>query len=177
MTSYVRITKWMALIIGLVLLAGCHRFVVPANSPTTKITLKTAHGRWVVAQGEDQDWALWQSDEPDPGECGWFIRHELGRDEFGQARIALETCYGRFVTVPRRGTSRLDLEVWQDSGLGDCAYLTVEPHENRDAAFRTCTGKYLTAGDAGPEWPTPWAIVVEADQVRAWEIFKIMSHQ
>jgi hypothetical protein len=44
-------------------------------------------------------------------------------------------------------------------------------------AFKTCGGRYFTAGDAGRGWgpPVEWAIVVENDTVEDWEKFTIVE--
>jgi len=166
-----RITSSSLLIICLVVLTGCHRFLVPANAPSSKIALTTAHGRYVIAQGKDKGWSLSQSDDREPGQCGWFTLYDLGEDELKNHRVALKTCWDRFITAPRRGTSRLDREAWQESGLGDCGQFTLERHGDA-FALKTCAGKYLTAGDDGREWPMPWAIVVENPKVDEWEMFR-----
>ncbi len=166
------IARWMLLIVAVVVLAGCHCLVIPAGTPSAKVALKSYHGRYVIAQGEEQDWSLRQSVELGQDDCGWFTRYDLGQDGLGNARIALETCHGRFVTAPRRGATRLDREVWQESGLGDCGQFTLERQGDR-FALKTCAGTYLTAGDAGWEPPLQWGVVAETDKLLDWEKFMI----
>ncbi len=171
-----RFARWILLIVAVVALAGCHRLAIPAGTPSARIALKSYHGRYVIAQGEEQGWSLRQSVELGQDDCGWLTRYDLGQDSLGNARIALETCHGRFVTAPRKGTTRLDREVWQESGLGDCGTFTLERQGDR-FALKTCAGKYLTAGDAGWEPPLQWGIIVEADKVQDWEGFEILPQR
>jgi len=178
MRTVARLARWGLLILSVAVLSGCHRLAIPADTPSSTIALKTYHARFLIAQGEEQGWSLRQEVELGRDGCGLFARYDLGQDALGNERIALETCYGRFVTAPRRGTTRLDREVWQDSGLGDCAKFTLEPHGN-GFALKTCSGRYLTAGDAGAGWEPPlqWAIVMEADKVLEWEIFELVRQR
>lgn len=171
MRTIARVINSALLVVILFGLTSCHPFVLPAHTPSSKIAMKTAHGRFVIAQGKDKGWSLWQSDDREPGECGWFTLYDLGEDELGNHGVALKTCWDRFVTAPRRGTSRLDREVWQESGQGDCGQFTLE-RRGDGFALKTCAGKYLTAGDDGREWPVPWTIVVENPKVDEWEMFR-----
>ena len=116
--------------------------LLPANTPSSKIALKSSHGRYVTALGEGEGWSLKQNDDTEPGDCGWFTQYHLAN-----GKIALLTCHGRYVTAPRRGTTRLDWEVWQESGLGDCGQFDVVA-QGSEIALKTCAGKYLTAGTA-----------------------------
>jgi hypothetical protein len=171
MKTAARIARSAALLIGLLSLAGCHALRVPANAPSSVIALRSFHGRYVTALKETDGWSLRQSDEAEPGDCAWFTRYDLA-----DGKIALETCHGRFVTAPRRGTQREDWEVWQESGLGDCAQFVVERHGD-GLAFKTCAGRYITAGDGG--WPAPlqWSLVAETDRVQDWEIFTVLPRR
>jgi len=69
--------------------------------PSIEVSFRSYHGRYVTARGEDDGWALRQDTEL--GECGRFIQHHLAN-----GRVALETCYGRYVTAPNSGNLRLD---------------------------------------------------------------------
>lgn len=173
MRTVTYIVRCISLILAVVISAGCHRLAVPAGTPSTRVALRSYHGRYVIAQGAAQSWSLHQDVDLGQNDCGWFTHYDVGQDGVGNAQIALETCYGRFVTAPRRGTTRLDREVWQESGLGDCGKFTMERHGDR-FALKTCAGTYLTAGDAGWEAPMQWAIVVGADKVQDWELFEII---
>jgi hypothetical protein len=171
MKTVTRIAGWMLLIIGLVLLTGCHALRIPANTPSSRVALKSAHGRYVTALKESDGWSLTQSDASEPSDCEWFTQYNLAN-----GKIALETCYGRFVTAPRRGTMRVDWEVWQDSGLGDCGQFIMERHDD-GVALKTCAGKYVTAGDGNWDPPLQWSVVAETDKVLAWEIYTIVPHR
>jgi len=171
-----RIAGWLLLIAGLVALTGCHRFIIPSGAPSSKVALKSYHNRYVIAQGEAQGWSLRQSSARGDDDCGWFTRYDLGQDRLGNARIALGTCYDRFVTAPRRGSTRQDWEVWQESGLGDCGQFALE-RRGDGFALKTCAGKYLTAGDAGWESPLQWGVVAETDKILDWEIFTILPQR
>lgn len=173
-----RIATVLLLGLSLILLIGCHRLEIPAMTRTERVALKSYHGRYVSALGVGEDWAVTQHPGPEPDDCAWFTAYHLGEDSRGYDRIALETCYGRFVTAPRRGTTRLDRLVWQESGFGDCGQFIVEPQDNGKFALMTCAGKYLTTGDDGPTWPVPWAIVVQDQSqptVEEWETFTIVA--
>ena len=101
----------------------------------------------------------------------------------GNRIVALKTCNNRYVTVPRgditrpdrRPETRRDRMAWQEHKPGDCAQFTLESQGEGSYAFRTCGGRYLTAGNAGDGWETPvdWAIIVENPIVEGWENFKL----
>jgi hypothetical protein len=165
------IAGWLLLLISLVALSGCHPLFLSANTTSSKIALKSYHGSYITALGEGEGWSLKQNDESEPGACGWFTQYHLAN-----GKIALLTCHGRFVTAPRRGTTRLDWEVWQESGLGDCGQFVVVAQGN-GFALETCAGKYLTAGDGNWEPPLQWGIVAETDAVQAWEIFTLVPQR
>jgi hypothetical protein len=175
MKKAVRAAAHLLLMVAVGVLAGCHAIEPAAFTSVSKIRLETAHGRHVVADGKQQDWSLRQSEGSAADPCQWFTQYDLGQDSRGNHSIALQTCYGRFVTAPLRGTSRLDRQAWQESALGDCGQFTREPQSDGRFAIKTCGGKYLTAGDAGPGWEPPlqWAVIVENPGVEAWEKFKI----
>ncbi len=94
---------WLAgcFLLGLVLASGCHRLAEPASARSGQIALQSYHGRWVAAQDEREGWTLRQRPNLEGEGCTWFTRYDLGSD-----KIALKTCYGRFVTAPRRLTRR-----------------------------------------------------------------------
>jgi hypothetical protein len=110
---------------------------------------------------------------------------DLGKDEEGNRAIALKTCWNRFVTAPRidavevepqwfeTADARLYRMVWQESRPGDCAQFTLVEQSDNTVAFKTCGGRYLTAGDAGVGWEGPlnWAIIVENPIAEDWEKF------
>ncbi|MBC8252621.1 MAG: hypothetical protein H8E35_01160 [Ardenticatenia bacterium] len=174
MRTKTRIAGWLLLIFSLVVLTGCHRLVIPAMTRAEKIALRSFHGRYVTALGEGEGWSLKQSPGPELSDCEWFTQYNLAN-----GKIALETCHGRFVTAPRRGTTRFDWEVWQESGLGDCGQFVRQKLGEDRVAFITCAGKYLTAGNDGPGWEPPlqWAIVAETSELKDWEIFTVLRQR
>jgi hypothetical protein len=136
-------------------------------TPAPKIALVSFHGRYVTAQGEDDDWVLKQ--EPELSECGWFTQHRLEN-----GKIALLTCHGRYVYAPRRGTTRWDWQLWQESGLGDCGQFKL--HRLQDGiAFETCAGNFFTAGDGNWDAGLQWSIVAETDKLDDWEWFTVLE--
>jgi hypothetical protein len=180
-----RIVSMIAVSLSLTMLIGCHPIFPPALTTTSRISLQSAdpnhEGRYVVAQGKDDNWSLTQ--RPEPSDCAWFTLYDLGKDALGNRKIALKTCHDRFVTVPRgdptRPDKRLDTRrermAWQESRPGDCALFTLEDQGDGTVAFKTCGGRYLTAGDAGPGWEPPleWGIIVENPVVEGWEKYKL----
>ena len=48
MRTRTHIAGWL-LLISLVALTGCHPLLLPANTPSSKIALKSSHGRYVTA--------------------------------------------------------------------------------------------------------------------------------
>lgn len=170
MRTRASVAGWPLVLATLLLLAGCHRLALPADTPSSRIALKSAHGRYVTALDVGDGWTLRQNGSPGTGECSLFTRYSLGHDLLGHSKIALMTCYGRYVTAPRRGSTREDWQLWQDSGLGDCGQFLLIPQAG-GFALQTCAGRYLTAGDGN--WPSPlqWSLVAETEQIEAWEIF------
>ena len=182
------------LICSLVVLTGCRGVFPPAFTAISKISLQPAdpshEGRYVIAQGENDNWSLRQRTErPD---CAWFTLYDLDKDDVGNRIVALKTCHNRFVTVPRGDTTRPDTRwetrrsrmAWQELRPGDCALFILEPQNDRTVAFKTCGGRYLTAGAGaaadgaepnGWEPPVEWALIVENPIVQDWEKFKLLS--
>lgn len=160
----------------LILLAGCRPIVPAAFTRTSRVYLQTAHdGRYVIANGAEDSWALRQSATLD--NRGWYTLYDLGADKQGKRRVFLKTWTNRFVTAPLRGSTRQDRMVWQELRPGDCAEFTLEEQSDGKAAFKTCAGKYLTAGNDGAGWEPPlaWAIVGETSEQNDWERFSIGS--
>jgi hypothetical protein len=137
------------------------------GTPSPRVALRSFHGRYVTARGEDDDWVLKQ--ETELSDCGRFTQYQLDN-----GRIALVTCHGRYVTAPRRGTTRWDRELWQESGLGDCGQFTLHDQGSDEVAFETCAGRFVTAGDAN--WPggLAWSLVGETYTIEAWERFTVL---
>jgi hypothetical protein len=103
-------------------------------------------------------------------DCGWFTQYHLDN-----GKIALVTCYGRYVTAPRRGTTRWDWELWQESGLGDCGQFVLRDLGSNVVAFETCSGNFFTAGDGNWESGLQWSVVAETDVIDAWERFTVLQ--
>jgi hypothetical protein len=137
--------------------------VTPTSTPLPRVALVSFHDRYVTALKESDGWLLKQIGVP--SECGLFTL-----DYQPNGKVTLKTCNDRFVTAPRSGSTRADWQVWQDSAAGDCGQFTPE-HYGKGVAFKTCAGKYLTAGD--DSWPPPlqWSVVAETDKVDKWEVF------
>lgn len=137
------------------------------GTPSPRVALRSFHGRYVTARGEDDDWVLKQ--ETELSDCGRFTQYQLDN-----GRIALVTCHGRYVTAPRRGTTRWDRELWQESGLGDCGQFTLHDQGSDGVAFETCAGRFVTAGDGN--WPggLAWSLVGETYTIEAWERFTVL---
>ena len=136
--------------------------------PPRKITFKSHHGRYVTAMGEEDDWALRQ--EIELSDCGWFTQHHLAN-----GKIALKTCYGRYVTAPKSGASRRDWMLGQESKLGNCGQFDLYELGSDRVALKTCAGNFFTAGDGS--WPPPlqWSVVAETDILQDWEIFTVLQ--
>ena len=153
------ITTIVALIIAVV-----RYCVLP---PREEIAFKSVHGRYVTAMGAD-DWTLRQISELRP--CGRFIQHQLAN-----GKIALETCYGRYVTAPSTGDTTSDWMLRQESELSDCGQFDLYDLGSDRVAFRSCVGNFFTAGDGG--WPPPltWSVVAETDILQEWERFTVLQ--
>ena len=173
MTATRRRAALAVLIAGLVLLAGCRAIVPPAFTPASRVFLHSAHGRYVIAEGAEDGWALRQSAGLDGR--GWFTLYDLGYDNLGRRVVGLKAWTGRFVTAPMSGSTRQDRMLWQEAQPGDCARFSLESLAGGKIALRTCAGRYLTAGNDGPGWEPPltWAIVGETTELKDWEQFTL----
>jgi hypothetical protein len=140
----------------------------PTSYP--KISLVSAHGQFVTALGEGDDWLVKQ--EPGLTECGVFDFIYLGDDT-----VALRTCYNRYITAPRMANNqpvpphKEQFQLWQDSAMGDCGKFKVLDLDGYFIALKTCAGMVVTAGDGNWGPPMEWAVVAETDQVSSWEKF------
>lgn len=135
---------------------------------TQDVALLSVHGQYVTALGEDDEWALGQKTELDP--CGKFIQHHLAN-----GKIALETCYGRYVTAPESGTEESDWLLGQDPELSDCGQFDLYDLGRDSVAFRTCAGRFFTPGDYTWDPGLKWKIKAQTDYVDAWEIFTVQQ--
>ena len=112
-----------------------------AVAATQKVALISFHDRFVTALGGGSGWQLRQ--ESYLADCSWFTLQILE-----DGRASLKTCYGRYITAPRSGSTRADWRLFQESGLTDCAKFVL--HERSDGvALETCAHRYVTAGDGG----------------------------
>ena len=76
------------------------------------------------------------------------------------------------IAAPRYGTTRQDLQLWQDSSLGDCGQFDLIHLENDKVAFKTCAGKYITPGN--DTWSgLEWSVIAETIEVKDWEKFTL----
>jgi hypothetical protein len=155
------------------------RSVTPTitSSPTTSATatatlfplvaIKTFHGRYITAMGEEDDLVLRQEIEPDDP-CSWF---KLTSKSNG--KITLWTCKEKYVTAQRIGTTQWDWRLGQDAEPSECAEFSVQMVGESEYAFLTCADHYFTAGDG--YWPgsLQWLVITEATTINAWEIFTL----
>jgi len=124
------------------------------------------HDLYVIAKGKDDGWVLKQETRLDD-QCGWFT---LSRQANG--KVALLTCYDRYVTAPRTGVTRPDWLLGQESRLDDCGQFDLLELPNDEVAFRSCAGRFFTAGN--DTWPgLEWLVVAETRQMLDWERFKL----
>ena len=99
--------------------------------------------------------------------CGWFTLSPQAN-----GKVALLTCFNRYVTASRTGFSRQDWLLRQQTRLAECGMFTVHDLGGGEVAFETCAGRYFTAGDAS--WQgLEWLVVAETVDVLAWERFKL----
>jgi hypothetical protein len=132
--------------------------------PTTRVAFKSIHGRYITAMGAEDNWMLWQEEKL--GECGWFTQHRLAN-----GKIALESCYGRYITAPHSGATRWDWLLKQESKLDNCGQFDLYELGNDEVAFKTCANKFFTAGDGNWDSGLEWSIVAETEIMKTWEIF------
>lgn len=151
------------LLLGLII-TSCSRLVkIPPTPAPTDLAIKSPHGRYIIAQGEEEEWTL--SQKPGFSECGWFnVQHQIS------GKVALESCHGRYVTAPEHGESRQEWILTQEVELNECGQFDMYELGDGRVAFKTCAGNFWTAGDGG--WPAGlvWSIVAETDYMDQWEI-------
>jgi hypothetical protein len=124
------------------------------------------HDLYVIAKGKDDGWVLKQETRLDD-QCGWFT---LSRQANG--KVALLTCYGRYVTAPKTGMTRPDWLLRQESRLDDCGQFDLLELPNDEVALVSCAGRFFTAGN--DTWPgLEWLVVAETRQMLDWERFKL----
>ena len=137
-------------------------------TPSPKVALLSVHGRYVTAAGAGDGWLLRQ--EPDLSPCEWFTLHYLD-----DGKVALMTCYDRYVTAPKTCATRSDCRLWQESEPGDCGQFVLHDLGRYGVAFETCGEKLFTAGDGNWEPGLEWSIVAETDVLDDWECFTVLQ--
>ncbi len=143
----------------------------PSPSPTPTLFPRAAlvsfHDLYVIAKGKDDGWVLKQEPRLDDP-CGWFT---LSRQANG--KVALLTCYDRYVTAARTGITRPDWLLRQEPTLSDCGQFDLLELPNDEVALVSCAGRYFTAGN--DTWPgLEWLVVAETRQMLDWERFKLL---
>jgi hypothetical protein len=158
-----------AILLLVVLVSTNCTFEIRRPPAPEEVALKSHHGRYIIAMGEDDSWSLRQ--ELDLDDCGWFTQHHLAN-----GKVALETCHDLYVTAPEGGETRREWMLVQESTLGTCGQFELYDLGNDRVAIRTCAGNFLTAGDG--YWPPPlqWLVVAESDVLLEWEIFTVVPH-
>jgi hypothetical protein len=159
--------KTIPLLLVVLVTTSC-TFELVKPLPPKKVAFKSHHGRYVTAMGADDDWALRQ--EIELSDCGRFTQHHLAN-----GKIALETCYGRYVTAPESGVTRRDWMLGQESKLGNCGQFDLYELGSDRVAFKTCADKFFTAGDGGWDPGLEWSVVGETDILLDWEIFTVLQ--
>jgi len=143
--------------------------VLPTSIATQfpRVALLSFHGRYVTAKGAADGWVLRQEPRLDD-KCGWFTVNPQDK-----GKVALLTCYNRYVTAPSTGTFRWDWRLRQETKLEDCGNFTVHDLGNGEVAFETCAGKFITAGDGNWSPGLQWLVVAETNNLLAWEHFTL----
>jgi hypothetical protein len=136
----------------------------PAATLFPRVVLFSFHDLYVIAKGQGDGWVLKQETRLDD-KCGWFkvIPQSDGK-------VALLTCYNRYVTSSRTGRERQDWVLRQETRLDECTKFTVHDLGNGVFAFETCAERYFTAGN-GSWGDLSWLIIAQAKQVLDWERF------
>ena len=138
--------------------------------PPEEIVLLSYHDRYVYATDED-NWAIRQASEVSGLKgCELFTLEYRGNGKF-----TLRTCYDRYITAPNSGDNRKDWMLSQETEPGECGQFEMYEFEGKGVAFKTCTGRFFTAGDNGLGWEEElgWVIVGETKILDKWEYFTI----
>lgn len=135
--------------------------------PPTKVAFESVHGRYVTAMGSVDDWVLGQ--EIELKECGWFTQRHLAN-----GKVALVTCYDKYITAPESCTERQDCMLRQESELGDCGQFELYELGSDKVALRTRAKRFWTAGDGN--WPPglQWRVIAETTDLLDWERFTVL---
>ena len=137
--------------------------------PPAEVAFKSYHGRYVTAKGEEDGWALRQDTEL--GRCGRFTQHYLAN-----GRVALKTCYGRYVTAPMSCNTRQECMLGQESRLGKCGQFDLYDLGENRLALKTCAGYFLTPGNDTWGHELEWSVVGETRIMKDWEVFAVLQH-
>jgi hypothetical protein len=158
------LVRMAVLLMSAALVATSCQFEVITPEPAMDIVLKSSHGRYVTAMGQENDWVLKQ-------ELAWSECALLTQESLPNGRVALKTCHGLYVTAPESGGPRWDWMLRQEPKLGECGQFDVYDLGSDRVAYRTCAEAFLTAGDGN--WPAglEWAIIGETQELQAWEEF------
>ena len=142
--------------------------------PPQKVALLSYHNRYVTALGQDDGWGLKQVSKSELDKCGKFYLIHLIN-----GKVALLTCYDRFITAPWRPNknwSDYQDEKWllgQGLGLDDCAQFKLAEQPDGKVAFKTCADMVVTAADSS--WPgdMAWSVVADTNEIKDWEEFTL----
>lgn len=148
-------------------LVGCGHVRIRVEKPASRVALISDHGQYVVAKGEEDNWVLRQVPELND-DCSWFALRHLEK-----GKVALVSCFGRYVTVPRSGETRRDWALVQERGLGKCGeFVWLDLPDDRVALF-TCAGRFVTAGDGNWDAGDEWLLIGEIKTIGTWEYLEI----
>lgn len=147
---------------------SCTFEVIPPP-PSITVAFVSFHGRYVTAL-EEADWRLTQ--ETELGPCGRFILHRLVN-----GKVALETCFGRYIAAPSGCDSRRGCILRQESELGDAEQFDLYELGNDTVAFRTYEERFFTAGNDGLGWEgeLAWSVIAETKILDDWEKFTLLE--
>ena len=159
----------IGMLLLVLIITSCSRLVPIPPTPAPKdLVIKSPHGRYVIAQNEDERWALTQ--KPGFTECGWFNVQYLSN-----GKVALESCHGRYVTAPGDVESKEEWILVQEAGLKECGQFDMYELGEDRVAFKTCAGNFWTAGNV--DWPAglKWSVVADTDYMDQWEILVVQE--
>jgi hypothetical protein len=138
----------------------------PTATLYPRVALMSFHDLYVIAKGKEDGWALKQETRLDV-KCGWFAVSPQG-----DGKVALLTCYNRYVTASRTGITRRDWLLRQETKLDECGKFTIHDLGNGEVAFETCAGRFFTAGN--DSWSgLQWLLVAETKEIQDWEKFAL----
>jgi hypothetical protein len=142
--------------IGLVFLV-----FAPAIVPK-RIALKTYHGRYVTAMGEDHDWDIIAKTV----EIEDFEKFTL--IDLDDGKVAFKTFHNRYVTATDEAQN-WDIRA-EAARMGDWETFMPIPLGNDKVALKTFHNRYVTAMGADRNWE----LVTEAAEIDLFEEFEIV---